>query len=185
VTNNQAITHIFQRDKGKLLNYIRNNVSSGVEAEDVLQDVFYSLIDGFPQINALEKVTSWLYTVTRNRITDIHRKKKPSVFSDFETAATEEDESFSLSDFLPQDQTLPDDEVIKEAFWEEVELALDELPENQREVFVMNEFEGYSFREISKMLDVPVNTLLSRKRYAVKFLRTRLQNLYKELQNDD
>lgn len=185
MTNNQAITHIFQRDKGKLLNYIRNNVSSGVEAEDVLQDVFYSLIDGFPQINALEKVTSWLYTVTRNRITDLHRKKKPSVFSDLDTADNEEDESFSLLDFLPQDQTLPDDEVIREAFWEEVELALDELPETQREVFVLNEFEGYSFREISEMLNVPVNTLLSRKRYAVNFLRTRLQNLYKELQNDD
>ncbi|MDP2037864.1 MAG: sigma-70 family RNA polymerase sigma factor [Ignavibacteria bacterium] len=185
MTNDQAITHIFQRDKGKLLNYIRNNVSSGVEAEDVLQDVFYSLIDGFPQINALEKVTSWLYTVTRNRITDLHRKKKPSVFSDLDTVDNEEDESYGLLDFLPQDQTLPDDEVIREAFWEEVELALDELPENQREVFVLNEFEGYSFKEISEMLAVPVNTLISRKRYAVNFLRTRLQNLYKELQNDD
>lgn len=181
MTDIQAITHIFQRDKGKLLNYIRNNVSSGVEAEDVLQDVFYSLIDGFPQINALEKVTSWLYTVTRNRITDLHRKKKPSVFSDLEFAGGEEDELLNLLDFLPQNQTLPDDEVIKEAFWEEVEMALDELPENQRDVFVMNEFEGYSFREISEMLDVPVNTLLSRKRYAVKFLKTRLQNLYKDL----
>ncbi|MDP3581912.1 MAG: sigma-70 family RNA polymerase sigma factor, partial [Ignavibacteria bacterium] len=102
-----------------------------------------------------------------------------------DTADNEEDESYSLLDFLPQDQTLPDDEVIREAFWEEVELALDELPENQREVFVLNEFEGYSFKEISEMLAVPVNTLISRKRYAVNFLRTRLQNLYKELQNDD
>jgi RNA polymerase sigma factor (sigma-70 family) len=173
VTEQQAITHIFKRDKGKLLNYIRNNVSSGVEAEDVLQDVFYSLIDGFPQINALEKVTSWLYTVTRNRITDLHRKKKPFVFSDLEKADNEEDESFGLLDLLPLDQTLPDDEVIREAFWEEVELALAELPENQRDVFVLNEFEGYSFREISEMLNVPINTLLSRKRYAVNLLRTR------------
>lgn len=181
MTEQQAIAHIFKRDRGKLLNYIRNNVSSGVEAEDVLQDVFYSLINGFPQINALEKVTSWLYTVTRNRITDLHRKKKPSVFSDLEPAESEEDESFGLLDFLPSNQALPDDEVIKEAFWEEVEAALEELPESQREVFVLNEFEGYSYKEISEMLDAPVNTLLSRKRYAVKFLRTRLQNLYKEL----
>lgn len=180
MTESQAITNIFHRNRGKLLNYIRNNVSSGVEAEDVLQDVFFSLVDGFEQITTLEKVTSWLFKVTKNRIIDIGRKKKDSVFSDLEIKNKSEDDSLSLLDILPYNQTLPDDETIKDAFWEEVENALNELPEKQRAVFVLNEFEGYSFKEISEMVGVPVNTLLSRKRYAVNYLRTRLKKLQEE-----
>lgn len=181
MADKQGITQIFKKNKDKLLSYIKRNISSGISAEDILQDVFYSLVAGFPQISSLEAVTSWLYSVTRNRITDVYRKKKHTVFSDLEFDGESEDETLSLLDLLPQEQSLPDDEVIKNAFWDEVEDALDELPHNQREVFILNELEGYSFNEISEMLNVPVNTLLSRKRYAIKFLRLRLQNLYKEL----
>jgi len=181
VTENQTITNIFKKNKNKLLNYIKRNISSGISAEDILQDVFYSLIAGVQQAGMLENVSSWLFTATRNRITDIYRKKKQTAFSDLELLTEDDEESLSLLDLLPSDQSLPDDELIKNIFWEEVESALDELPKNQREVFIMNEFENYSFKEISEILGVPLNTLLSRKRYAVKYLKTRLQNLNEEL----
>ncbi len=181
MTENQTITNIFKKNKNKLLNYIKRNISSGISAEDILQDVFYSLIAGVQQAGMLENVSSWLFTATRNRITDIYRKKKQTAFSDLELLTEDDEESLSLLDLLPSDQSLPDDELIKNIFWEEVESALDELPKNQREVFIMNEFENYSFKEISEILGVPLNTLLSRKRYAVKYLKTRLQNLNEEL----
>jgi len=181
VTENQTITNIFKKNKNKLLNYIKRNISSGISAEDILQDVFYSLIAGVQQAGMLENVSSWLFTATRNRITDIYRKKKQTAFSDLELLTEDDEESLSLLDLLPSDQSLPDDELIKNIFWEEVESALDELPKNQREVFIMNEFENYSFKEISELLGVPLNTLLSRKSYAVKYLKTRLQNLNEEL----
>ena len=181
MTENQTITNIFKKNKNKLLNYIKRNISSGISAEDILQDVFYSLIAGVQQAGMLENVSSWLFTATRNRITDIYRKKKQTAFSDLELLTEDDEESLSLLDLLPSDQSLPDDELIKNIFWEEVESALDELPKNQREVFIMNEFENYSFEEISEILGVPLNTLLSRKRYAVKYLKTRLQNLNEEL----
>lgn len=181
MTENQTITNIFKKNKNKLLNYIKRNISSGISAEDILQDVFYSLIAGVQQAGMLENVSSWLFTATRNRITDVYRKKKQTAFSDLELLTEDDEESLSLLDLLPSDQSLPDDELIKNIFWEEVESALDELPKNQREVFILNEFENYSFKEISEILGVPLNTLLSRKRYAVKYLKTRLQNLNEEL----
>ncbi len=181
MTENQTITNIFKKNKNKLLNYIKRNISSGISAEDILQDVFYSLIAGVQQAGMLENVSSWLFTATRNRITDVYRKKKQTAFSDLELLTEDDEESLSLLDLLPSDQSLPDDELIKNIFWEEVESALDEVPKNQREVFILNEFENYSFKEISEILGVPLNPLLSRKRYAVKYLNTRLQNLNEEL----
>jgi RNA polymerase sigma factor (sigma-70 family) len=183
MTNNIVIESVFRKEKGSLLNFIRKSVLSKEDAEDILNDVFLRLIENIPEIEIVENITFWLFTVARNRITDKYRKKKPLLFSDIEIMKSDEDDSLNLLDILPDKRILPDNETIYNELWNVVEEALDELPEEQKEVFVLNEFEGYSYKEISLMLDVPVNTLLSRKRYSVFYLRKKLQKLYKEIKN--
>jgi len=183
MTKNKKIENIFKKEKGNLFNFIRKNVLSKEDAEDILNDVFLRLIENIPEIEIVENLTSWLFTVARNRITDKYRKKKPDLFSDIEIVKSDEDDSLNLSDILPDKRILPDNETIYNELWDVVEETLDELPEEQKEIFVLNEFEGYSYKEISLMLDVPVNTLLSRKRYSVLYLRKKLQKLYKEIKN--
>jgi len=150
------------------------------DAEDILQEVFYELVEANRLLMPIDHVTGWLFRVARNRITDLFRKKKPESFSD---AAVEDDdgELLRLEDLLPSPDAGPDALYARGVLLDELELALDELPDEQREVFVAHELEGLSFKEIAADTGVSMNTLLSRKRYAVLHLRERLQEIYDEL----
>jgi len=183
MTKELAIEKVVKQERGKLLRFIRRNVAAKEDAEDILQDVLYSLVSGFEDIEYFERISAWLIKVAKNKIIDAYRKKNPESSSDeiIIKDDTTEGEELSLIDILPDLRNLPDEVYWQNLFWEEIEAALDELPEEQREVFIMNEFEGLSFKEISKIRNEPVNTLLSRKRYAVLYLRKKLKNLYEEL----
>jgi len=147
------------------------------DAEDILQDVFSALVEANRLLMPIDHVTGWLFRVARNRITDLFRKKLPESFS--ETAITDGDEEgLRFEDLLPSPDAGPEALYARTAFLEELELALDELPKEQREVFMAHELEGRSFKEIAAETGVSVNTLLSRKRYAVLHLRERLQDIY-------
>lgn len=183
MTKELAIEKTIKQEKGKLLSFIRKHVATKEDAEDILQDVLYSLVSGFEEIEFIERISAWLIKVAKNKIIDSYRKKKPETFSDEVIIKEDEssDEALSLIDIMPDLGNLPDELYWQNLFWEEIENALDDLPNEQKEVFIMNEFEGKSFKEISELKDEPVNTLLSRKRYAVLYLRKKLKYLYKEL----
>jgi RNA polymerase sigma factor (sigma-70 family) len=149
------------------------------DAEDILQDVFYELVEANRLLMPIEHVTGWLFRVARNRIIDLFRKKKPESFSDA-AVVDEDDELLHLENLLPSPDAGPEALYARNVLLEELELALEELPEEQREVFVAHELEGYSFKEIAAETGVSVNTLLSRKRYAVLHLREQLQSIYDE-----
>lgn len=176
---NEPIGETFGREKDRLLGFIRARVRDVEEAEDILQDVFYQFVSHYDAIESLDAVRSWLYTVARNRITDSYRKKKPDSFS--RMAGAGEDKALSLIDILPDFTAMPDEVLAREMILEALDDALEELPEAQREVFVRHEFDQQSFKDMSEEFGVGVNTLLSRKRYAVLHLRDRLQELYEEL----
>src|SRR5213075_1056114 len=149
------------------------------DVEDILQDVFYKLVEANRLLMPIEHITGWLFRVARNRITDLFRKKKPDSFSD--AAVEDEDgELLRIEDLLPSPDAGPEAQYVRSVLLDELELALDELPDEQREVFVAHELEGRSFKELSAESGVNVNTLLSRKRYAVLHLRERLQSIYDE-----
>jgi RNA polymerase sigma factor (sigma-70 family) len=176
------IEQVAGRESGRLLNYIRRQVSSREDAEDILQEVFYQFLKGFSDIRSTERITSWLFTVARNKITDYFRKKKPVALSDRQTMGKEEDgQVLKLEDILPALTRDPEDELMREWIWETIEKALDEMPGDQRDVFIWNEFEDRSFSEISEMTGEGINTLLSRKHYAILFLRKKLKELYNQL----
>ena len=180
----ERITAAYREEHKRLLGYIRNRIPDRVEAEDILQDVFYQLTVGFRDIRRIENLTAWLYRVTDNRITDRFRKRKPITFSYTDKRAEDEDGPLTLEEILPAIGTTPEDEELKEMIWETVEETLSELPEEQRRVFIQNEFEDLSFKEISEKTGIGINTLISRKRYAVLALRKRLNELYKLLKNN-
>ena len=169
------ISKIVQKERSRLRNFIRRHVPDPADAEDIVQEVFYELVEANRLLMPIEHITGWLYRVARNRITDLFRKKKPELFSD---AAVEDEngELLHIDDLLPS----PDAEYVRNMLLDELELALDELPEEQREVFIGHELEGRSFKEMSTESGVSINTLLSRKRYAVLHLRERLQSIYDE-----
>lgn len=175
---------VYKDERKRLLGYIRNRIPDRVEAEDILQDVFYQLTLGFRDIRRIENLTAWIYRVTDNRITDLFRKKKPINISYSENAKDDDDGPLSLEDILPSLGSTPEDEEMSELIWEAIEETLSELPEEQRAVFVANEFDDISFKELSEMTGTGVNTLISRKRYAVLALRERLIELYKLLTNN-
>jgi len=177
------ITSAYKDERNRLLGYIRNRIPDRIEAEDILHDVFYQLTVGFNDIRRLENLTAWLYRVTDNRIKDLFRKKRPVTFSYRENAAENEEGPLTLEEILPSVGTTPEDKDLKELIWETIEETLSELPEEQRRVFVDNEFEDLSFKEISQKTGVGVNTLISRKRYAVLALRKKLNEMYKLLKN--
>lgn len=183
MTKEAVVEETVRQQKGKLLRYIRKYVAVKEDAEDILQDVLYNLVSGFEEIEFIERISAWLVKVAKNKIIDSYRKKKTVPFSDelIVRKTDESDEDISLADILPDLSSLPDEIYWQNLIWEEIETALDELPEEQREVFVMNEFDGLSFKEIAEIKNEPINTLLSRKRYAVLYLRKKLKNLYKEL----
>jgi len=175
----QRISEVLKREQSRLRNFIRRRVPDRRDAEDILQDVFYELVEANRLLMPIEHVTGWLFRVARNRITDLFRKKKPESFSDLDVAG-EDDELLRLEDLLPSPDDGPAALYARKVLLEELELAVEELPEEQREVFVAHELEGRSFKEIAGDTGVSVNTLLSRKRYAVRRLRERLQSVYDE-----
>ena len=178
----RQISEVVEREQSRLRNFIRRRVADPRDAEDILQEVFYELVEATRLLMPIEHVTGWLFRVARNRITDLFRKKKPESFSD---AATEDesDELLQIEDMLPSPEAGPEALYVRNVLLEELEFALDELPEEQREVFVAHEIEGRSFKEMSAASGVSVNTLLSRKRYAVLHLRERLKSVYEEFMN--
>jgi RNA polymerase sigma factor (sigma-70 family) len=178
----QRISEVVKREGSRLRNFIRRRVPDPRDAEDILQDVFYRLVEANRLLMPIEHVTGWLFRVARNRITDLFRKKKPEPFSD--AAVEDEDgELLQIEDLLPSPDAGPEALYFRNLLLDELELALDELPDEQREVFVAHELEGRSFKTMAAETGVSVNTLLSRKRYAVLHLRERLQNIYDEFTN--
>jgi RNA polymerase sigma factor (sigma-70 family) len=175
----QRISEVVKREQSRLRNFIRRRVPDPRDAEDILQEVFYELVEANRLLMPIGHVTGWLFRVARNRITDLFRKKKPESFSDT-AVADEDDELLRLEDLLPSPAAGPEALYACNALLDELESAVDELPEEQRAVFVAHELEGRSFKEIAAETGVSVNTLLSRKRYAVLHLRERLQDIYDE-----
>jgi RNA polymerase sigma factor (sigma-70 family) len=175
----RRISDVVKREQSRLLNFIRRRVPDPLDAEDILQEVFYELVEANRLLMPIDHVTGWLFRVARNRIVDLFRKKKPDSFSD-SAVADENDELMTFEDMLPSPDAGPEALYVRTVLLEELELAIDELAEEQREVFVAHEFEGRSFKEIAAATGVSVNTLLSRKRYAVLHLRRRLQGIYDE-----
>jgi RNA polymerase sigma factor (sigma-70 family) len=173
----QRISEVVTREQSRLGNFIRKRVPDPRDAEDILQEVFYELVEANRLLMPIEHVTGWLFRVARNRITDLFRKKKPETFSDAALIA-EDGEVLRIEDLLPSPDAGPDAVYARSVILDELEFALDELPEEQREVFVAHELEGRSFKEIAAETGVSMNTLLSRKRYAVLHLRRRLQAMY-------
>lgn len=167
------IAEALTRDEPRLRNFIRRRVLDTEEAEDVLQDVFYELIQAYRLLKPVEQVTAWLYRVARNRITDLFRRKRAVSLND--TAA--DDEGATFEDLLPSTDAGPDAIYARNLLFDALDAALDELPEEQREVFIAHEMLGRSFKELSEESGTSVNTLLSRKRYAVLHLRERLQEM--------
>jgi len=175
----QRISDVVKRERSRLRNFIRRRVPNPRDAEDILQDVFYELVEANRLLMPIEHVTGWLFRVARNRIIDLFRKKKPQSFSD----AVVEDEGGELlriEDLLPSPDAGPEAVYVRDMLMEELEAALEELPDEQREAFVGHELEGRSFKEMAEETGVSVNTLLSRKRYAVLHLRERLQSIHDE-----
>ncbi|HEX2869529.1 MAG TPA: RNA polymerase sigma factor [Ignavibacteriales bacterium] len=175
-----------KKERQKLFNFIRKNVPVKEDAEDILQDVFYQFASGIEEIELFERVSAWLIKVAKNKIIDFRRKKREKSMPQLKIGFPDEesDDAISLADILPDLSSLPDEIYWQNQIWEEIEDALDEMPPEQSDVFIMNEFEGLSFKEISEIKQLPVNTLLSRKRYAVLFLRKYLKTLYEELKNN-
>lgn len=173
----------FRKERGRLLNFIRGRVSSAEEAEDILQDVFYQFVAGFEAIDSIDRVTSWLYSVARNKIIDRYRRDaaRPRTTTLDGATIQEEDAPHTLQEILPDLGNTPEGTLLRDAIWDEIMLALDELPAEQREIFILNEIEEQGFREIAERTGVSINTLLSRKRYAILALRKRLQAFYDDV----
>jgi RNA polymerase sigma factor (sigma-70 family) len=179
----QIKENTFLNEKDKLLGFIRSRVSSVEEAEDILQDVFFQFVSGFETIESLDRVTSWLYSVARNKIIDRYRRDaaRPQR-TDFELISGKDDDApLTLQDILPDLDNTPESTLLREAIWDEITDALAELPADQREIFIQNEIEEKGFREISEATGVSINTLLSRKRYAILALRKRLRRFYEDV----
>jgi RNA polymerase sigma factor (sigma-70 family) len=178
--NDTRISEIVAAEGSRLRAFIRRRVPDPSDVEDLLQEVFYKLVEANRLLMPIEHVTGWLFRVARNRITDLFRKHAPESFAD-EAVEGEDGEMLQIEDLLPSPNDGPEALYVRRVLLEEVEFALSELPDEQREVFIAHELEGRSFKELSAESGVNVNTLLSRKRYAVLHLRERLQSIYDEL----
>ena len=172
----KIIENIIVKERGRLFNFIKKYVPLKEDAEDILQDVFYQFISSFDDIVLLDRVSAWLIKSVRNKIIDRSRKKKPDNFSDFKSFNSDEvDEDIEImEDFISSFNYSPEDLFLFDEFNEELNKALDTLPPEQRDIFIMNEMEGFSFKEISGITGLNMNTLLSRKHYAVNQLRKKL-----------
>ncbi len=176
VLTNDRLTEIFRREQGRLRSFVRRRVADEGDAEDILQDVFYELVEAYQLMKPVEQAGAWLFRVARNRIIDFFRKKRPVALAD--------DPCFSIEEMLPSPDGGPEAAFARSVLWEELEAALEELPEEQRDVFIAHEIDGLSFKEIAQATGVPVNTLLSRKRYAVLHLRDRLKEINEEIMGE-
>ena len=180
----QRITEVVEREQSRLRRFIRRRVPDPGDVEDILQDVFYELVEANRLLVPIDHLTGWLFRVARNRIIDLFRKKKPESFSDA-AVVDEEGELLRIEEMLPSPDAGPEALYLRNMLVDELEDALDELPEEQREVFVAHELEGRSFRELAAETGVSINTLLSRKRYAVRHLRKRLGDIYNQFTNGE
>jgi len=174
----QRISEAVVREQDRLRNFIRRRVPDRRDAEDILQDVFSELVEAYRLMQPIEQVGAWLFRVARNRITDLFRKKKPEALQDQWVVAG--GESFALEDVLASPDAWPDEVYARSLLLDELEDALEELPEEQRELFIAHEMEGRSFKELAAESGIAVNTLISRKHYAVTHLRRRLRAVYEE-----
>ena len=172
------ISETYNSEKARLTGFIRKRVPTDEDAEDISQDVFLSLSAGFDDILNLGNTLSWIYAVAKKKIIDFKRKKKNHRLEDQQQLASDGEEPLFIADILPAVESLPDDKMMEDLIWEEILSGLELLPRNQKEVFVLHELEGLSFHEISELTGVNVNTLLSRKRYAVSFLREQLRIVF-------
>lgn len=176
----RQISEVVEEQRTRLRNFIRRRVPDPRDVEDILQEVFYELVEANRLLMPIDHVSGWLFRVARNRITDLFRKKKPVAFTDI-VVADVDGALLRIEDLLPSPDAGPEALYFRGVLLEELELALDELPPEQREVFVAHELEGRSFKELSAETGVNINTLLARKRYAVLYLRERLQSIYDDL----
>ncbi len=176
------IENLYKTDRKKFLGFIRQRVRSQEEAEDILQDVFTNVLAASKNVQKpIENIASWVFTAVRNRIIDSYRKKRAETFSDMQTPGQAEDGVDAFENFLGDISDSPETDLVRKTIWEAVQVGLQELPDEQRDVFVKNEFEGISFREMSEESGVNINTLLARKRYAVLHLRRKLKDLYSSI----
>ena len=178
--SDERITEVVEREQSRLRRFIRHRLPDPADAEDILQDVFYELAEANRLLVPIEHVTAWLFRVARNRITDFFRRKRPEPGR----ASTEDEEPPPWEDLLPSPQAGPEAVLARRLLLEEIESALAELPPEQRYVFVAHELEGKSFKQMASETGVSVNTLLSRKHYAVRHLRERLQSVHDEWAED-
>lgn len=177
----ERISDAVRTEQARLRNFIRRRVPDAGDAEDILQDVFYELVEAYRSMETIEQMGAWLFRVARNRIIDLFRKKRPVLLIDEIGGSLGEDESIPWEELVPSADAGPEEVLLRSAMLEGLEDALDELPDEQRQVFFAHEVEGQSFKEIAEETGVAMNTLLSRKRYAVLHLRKRLHEFYKEL----
>jgi RNA polymerase sigma factor (sigma-70 family) len=177
----QRVAEVIKREQFRLRNFIRLRVADPSDVEDILQDVFYKLVEANRLLMPIDHITGWLFRVARNRIIDLFRRRtKTERFGD-RLSVNEQDDELRFEDLLPSPDAGPDAQYTRKVLLDELELAIDELPKEQREVFVAHELEGRSFEQIAGESGVSLNTLLSRKRYAVLRLRRRLHHIYDEL----
>lgn len=176
----QRISEAISREESRLRSFIRKRVADPGDAEDILQDVFYELVEAYRMMKPVEQVTAWLFRVARNRITDLFRSRSRAALRGESAAFSEEREALVLEELLPYPDAGPEAAYARNVLLEEIDDALEELPEEQRETFVAHELMGYSFKELAAQSGVSVNTLLSRKHYAVLHLRERLRAIYEE-----
>jgi RNA polymerase sigma factor (sigma-70 family) len=183
IEQDQLISQAMERDEPRLRNFIRKHVADTGDAEDILQEVFYELLEAYRLMKPVEHVTAWLFRVARNRMIDLFRKNRPDSLND-PVSSAEDGDALLLEDLLPSAEAGPDALYARNLLLETLEEAIEELPEAQREVFVAHELTGLSFKEISAETGVSVATLLSRKHYAVLHLRRRLQSIYDDFMKE-
>jgi RNA polymerase sigma factor (sigma-70 family) len=176
----RRISEAYERERSRLRSFIRRRVPDSGDADDILQEVFTELVEAYRMFQTIDQVGAWLFRVARNRIVDLFRKKKPALLNDLARQLDDEGEELSVEELLPSPQAGPEAAFARLMLVEELEAALDELPSEQREAFVANEIEGVSFKDLAARTGVNINTLLTRKRLAVIYLRDRLKDIYEE-----
>ena len=183
VKEKQNIADIIKNYGSRLQGFIRKRVRTTEDADDILQEVYYQLVDADRLMKPIDQMSAWLFTVARNRITDLYRKKKPEPLPEYLSETDSESLFAELNDQLFDNGSTPETDYLRSLVWTELDKALKELPEEQRQVFELTEMKGVSFKAISEQTGVAVNTLISRKRYAILYLRERLLLIYDELLN--
>lgn len=180
MTEEKHIEYLFNDEQQRLTGYVRKQVGSTEDAEDIVQDVFLSMTGAFDDISDLRKSISWLYSTTKHKVIDFLRKKKTYSLEE-QKQHYEDNEVLSLADILPSLEVLPDEQLMQDLIWDEIQFCLEELPKEQRQVFEWHEFEGLSFKQMAEITGETINTLISRKRYAIVFLREELKELFNSI----